>query len=160
MRPINRINLILALCLLALLAIGHWPFRPSQQAPLLPISAAQVNTIEVVQHGQVTLRLQRDGQGWQMLQPQQAPANQKRVELLLGLLLLPKPDAPLQLAPAQAGLKPPQLQLRYNHITLDFGSASAAGDDRYIGYNGKVYLVKNMAYRIASLPASQFLRPR
>jgi len=159
MRTIDRVNLGLALVLVLLLWLNRLP-HSAAALPLTDMDPGRISEVRVHREGQLQLALLRDAQGWMQTHPDVARALQRRVDTLLGLLQAPVrwelPGTAGDLA--HYGLDHPALSLSFDATTLHFGAASAPAGQRYVTLHGRVFLIDDAYYRIASLPARHYLK--
>jgi len=156
MRPLDRINLSLALLLAVLLAGEYYAAAPQAAAPLLALDAQQVSEIRVRRGEQLQLALLRDDDGWMLTHPQIERASTRRVNQLLALL---QAHSLLQLPAQDAqrfGLRPALLELSFDRTQIRFGHASSPAGQRYVEVNGQIHLIDDAYFRIAGLPADFF----
>jgi hypothetical protein len=157
MRRLDRVNLVLALLLAALLWANRQP--PIDPAPpLTGLDPAQVSEIRVLRAEHLQLALLRDTQGWMLTHPDVQRARPQRVNTLLGLLQAPVrwrlQGSPADLA--RFGLDHPVLTLSFDATQVHFGAASSPPGQRYVALQDRVVLIDEAYFRIAGLPAQHF----
>lgn len=151
------INMLLLVLVLGLAGLVWWQLQQKEQqvqsSRLLPLSLAEVNSvvIERKQAGLVTkLELKREGEQWQLLQPQQIAANPVKVRQLFTLL-----DEKVESSYASAGkdlraygLEPPEVSLNINEHQLVLGNTNPVSNNRYILNAGQIQLVNEAVYSL------------
>jgi hypothetical protein len=160
MKIIDRINLTLGLLLLALLGAQLGLQRKDAGPAVWSLSPQAVQEIRVLRDGQLTLDLLRDQDGWMLTHPSVERADARRVATLLGLTRLHALQRLDDVEPQNVGLQPPRLQLQFDDSELAFGDASVPAGLRYVRVGERIYLVDDLAYRIASLPAQHYREAR
>lgn len=89
------------------------------------------------------IRLERDGDGWWMRSPVEAPADAESVKRLLAILrarverVLPADAA----AAGRLGLEPPRIRLTLDGLTLTIGDTDPIGQHRYLMMGDLVQLI-------------------
>lgn len=146
MRRALRQNLLLAGGV-ALLGVLAWATVSQEQsalsAPLTRIDTSQVAELRVRSAQQPLRRFQRQGEGWQMREPFDLPAQNEAVARLLAIAAAPPRqwlDA-TTLDPRKIGLDPPQAVLQLDAQTIEIGSTDALRGDRYVRAAGRIALV-------------------
>lgn len=151
------INILLLVLVLGLAGLVWWQLQQKEQqvqsSHLLPLSLAEVNSVVVErrQAGLVTkLELKREGEQWQLLQPQQIAANPVKVRQLFTLL-----DEKVESSYASAGkdlraygLEPPEVSLNINEHQLVLGNTNPVSNNRYILNAGQIQLVNEAVYSL------------
>ncbi|HET7369386.1 MAG TPA: DUF4340 domain-containing protein [Gammaproteobacteria bacterium] len=152
--------LLAALALLAWFQPGAETARPKPTITTLAPDA--VTTIRLEQPNQATAVFKRTAEGWEMVQPVSAPANDQVIKNWLASAretssrAYPAKDLDL----AQFGLKPPRLSLTLNNQRLDFGASDPIEHKRYIRRGDTIYLVNDVLfYQLQGDPLS-FLSKR
>ncbi len=153
----NRINLILAGLLLGLGALALWgpapqdPDAPRPRAPLTPMTADQVQTVEIQRPGlDGAIRLQRDKTRWQVFLPGRdapLPADDFKAQQLTELAEAQVYDrfpAPERLDDYR--LDAPLATVRLNAAVLRFGGTEPVHHRRYVLYDGQVALIDDRHY--------------
>lgn len=151
------VNLFLSVLLVGLAGLVWWQLQQKEQqaqsSRLLPLSLADVNSVvvEYQQEGSETkLELKREGEYWQLLQPQQIDANPLKVRQLFTLL-----DETVESSYPSAGkdlsaygLDPAELSLSINGYKLVLGNTNPVSNNRYILNAGQIQLVNETVYSL------------
>lgn len=151
------VNLFLSVLLVGLAGLVWWQLQQKEQqaqsSRLLPLSLADVNSVVVEyqqEGGETKLELKREGEYWQLLQPQQIDANPLKVRQLFTLL-----DETVESSYASAGkdlsaygLDPAELSLSINGYKLVLGNTNPVSNNRYILNAGQIQLVNETVYSL------------
>lgn len=117
--------------------------KEEKGAPLTALAADAVRSITLAHPGQPTIRLEKQGSGWQLLEPVQAPADPFEVATLANLATQETrrtlPVAEVQ--PAELKLEPPQFTVTLNDEKLDFGDVEPLEFRRYVRHGDTVALI-------------------
>ena len=146
----NQINLLLG-GLVAALALAFWllpdPKAPPTRETLTPLSRAAVQRISIEHVDADLIVLERDQGLWRLTAPINARAEDFQVGNLLELVersaqaSYPVAEIPLE----QAGLAPPQFRVRFNDITLNFGTTDPLNHQRYVQVGERIHLITDVA---------------
>jgi hypothetical protein len=112
-----------------------------------------------IQRASDTLEFIKQGENWQMTQPETAPANPERITELRALAILnvlAGYDAK-KMDLAEYGLRPPQLSVWLDDTRIDFGSLNPANQRRYVLVGQRLNLIADNIYPILILPAENFV---
>lgn len=151
------VNLFLSVLLVGLAGLVWWQLQQKEQqaqsSRLLPLSLADVNSVVVEyqqEGGETKLELKREGEYWQLLQPQQIDANPLKVRQLFTLL-----DETVESSYPSAGkdlsaygLDPAELSLSINGYKLVLGNTNPVSNNRYILNAGQIQLVNETVYSL------------
>jgi hypothetical protein len=153
----SLLNLILGGLALSLIMLAWW-LQPSALPPLTSLQPTQVEHIQIQHATGRTIQLsKRQGRWWLA----QAPANQQRIEQLLGICHTPSLQrfaAPGERL-AEFGLAPPAIRLRLNDLELAFGGADPINGWRYVALDEQIHLIGDGFQHHLSAPARDFLKP-
>ena len=166
----NLLNLallaaVLLLALLAWLEPGHK--APAEPPKLTDLTPNQVHKIRIERREGKTVVLERNADGWRMLEPVAAPANGFRIDSLLRVTenksLGRNPIDGLDLA--KYGLAKPAVRLFLDDTEIDFGDATPLDNRRYVLIGKSVHLIKDIAYyhligRYTSFISQRLLQPQ
>lgn len=160
------LNLVL-LVVLALLGLGirQEVAREGRPQTLSGMDPVDLRLLEVAREGEPRIRLEREADGWRLLEPLQVDADPARVEALAAILTAPvQRSFPEQSANlAELGLAPPKLRLRLDGLTLAVGGLDPLTQQRYVASDGLVHLIEDRFYhRLIAPPidyVSQVLLP-
>ena len=104
--------------------------------------------------------MQREGEGWRLVHPRPAAADEHRVAQLLAVARAPVlrsfpagPDL------AQFGLDPPSVVLQIDDTRLTFGDRDPTQHYRYVLFDDEVRVIDDVYFNLLSLPAQHFVRP-
>ena len=157
-------NLLLLLVVIAL-ALLSW-LRPGIEPPepLKPLTSLQPTAVDSIQISDVSgrsIRLQKQAGEWQMIAPRLAPANNDRIQQLLGITITPVYShftAPLDLT--QYGLAPANIQLQLNQLTLTFGDIDPIYQRRYVLIDNRIHLIGDGFQHHLLADAEAFIQPK
>lgn len=159
------LNLGLAVLLAALAAVAWLQPGVDTGAPkpaITTLAPGTVTTIRLEQPNKATAVFKRKADGWQMVEPISAQANDQAIKNWLASARETSSRAyPVKnLDLAQFGLKPPRLSLTLNNQRLDFGASDPIEHKRYIRRGDTIYLVNDVLfYQLQGDPLS-FLSKR
>lgn len=154
----TRVNLLLGALAAVLLALHLWPNAVPMQPALTGLSANEIRQVRVERADQLEILLERQGNGWQLLYPRQAPALERRVEQILAIA-----QAPVQLSyPAgdgltRYGLEHPQAVLQLDETRLAFGDRDPTQQLRYVLADAEVRVIDDVYFNLLTLPARHFV---
>ncbi|TXH66934.1 MAG: hypothetical protein E6Q83_19455 [Thiothrix sp.] len=160
------VNLGLLVLVLGLAGLVWWQLQQKEQAlqsaRVLPLSLSEVNSV-VVERKQEgidsKLVLKREGEQWQLVEPQQLAANPVKVRQLFTLLdekvESTYPSAGKDLS--AYGLNPAELSLSINGHQLVFGQTNPVSNNRYLLNAGQIQLVNEAVYSLLQEPWVNFV---
>ncbi len=155
--PWSRLNLILAVLLIALLAADRWPASTADTERLTQLERARVADIRVERDGRLTLHLQRTAGGWALRYPHDRAARTQRVQQLLAITQAPVQRAlGTQHALARYGLEPAMAVVQFDQTRLAFGARDPSQRGRYVLVDGEVRLIDDIYFNLLTLPARHF----
>lgn len=140
----TQLNLGLAVAV-AGLAVAVWVSRekPEQHLPLTPIAENDLKTIVIGHPDAKTIRLEKQGEGWRLTEPVDAPTDALEVSSLIGLtkldVLRSLPIGEVKLG--ELGLEPPKFTVKLNDVELGFGDTEPIEYRRYVKADSQVALV-------------------
>jgi hypothetical protein len=150
----SLLNLGLSLLVLGLL-VWVWRLQPQPLPPLTPLQPQQIERIRISDDTGRDIRLEKRAGRWWL---GQAPANQERIEQLLGICTTPSlrrlPATERRLA--EFGLAPPPLRLWLNDLELDFGTTDPINGWRYVLTGGQIHLIGDGFQHHLSAPVTAF----
>lgn len=160
------VNLGLLVLVLGLAGLVWWQLQQKEQAlqsaRVLPLSLSEVNSVVVErkQEGMDSkLVLKREGEQWQLVEPQQLAANPIKVRQLFTLL-----DEKVESSYPSAGkdlsaygLNPAELSLSINGHQLVFGQTNPVSNNRYLLNAGQIQLVNEAVYSLLQEPWVNFV---
>ncbi|MGB5493429.1 MAG: DUF4340 domain-containing protein [Sedimenticolaceae bacterium] len=156
----TQANLVLAACALVLLAIDRWPVDSAQTATLTDLSPTTATALRVERDRELRFALERESEGWRLVHPRLAAADQHRVAQLLAVARAPVlsrfpagPDL------AQFGLDRPTAVLQIDDIRLTFGDRDPTQHYRYVLFDDEVRVIDDVYFNLLSLPAQHFVNP-
>jgi len=151
----SLLNLSLTLLVLGLI-LWVWRLQPQPLPPLTPLQPQQVERIRISDDKGREIRLAKRAGHWWL---DQSPADEERIEQLLGICTTPSlrrfPGAEKHLA--EFGLDPPALRLWLNDLQLDFGTTDPINGWRYVLTGGQIHLIGDGFRHHLSAPAAAFI---
>lgn len=156
----TRANVALAACALVLLVVDRWPVDSGQTATLTDLSPTTATALRVERGRALRFALQREGEGWRLVHPRQAAADEHRVAQLLAVARAPVLKR-FQAGPdlAQFGLDPPTAVLQIDDTRLTFGDRDPTQNYRYVLFDDEVRVIDDVYFNLLSLPAQHFVSP-
>lgn len=148
------LNVALLLLVAGLGALAWWKSSQPEKLPetLLNLTRADITQVLITRHPGAgtadSIRLQRQGNSWRMLEPKQADANPARISQLF-TLLDESVEASYDAAGKdlkQYGLEPGEVSVAFNNETLLFGAENPISNKRYILVGGKLKLASEAVY--------------
>ncbi len=140
----TQLNLGLAAAVLALGA-AVWVSREKPQAlpPLTSLAEDELATITIAHPDAATIRLEKRGDAWRLVEPVDAPTDPFEVSSLIGLAKLEvKRSLPLaEVALGELQLDPPRYTITLNDQVLAFGDTEPIEYRRYVRHGDQVALV-------------------
>jgi hypothetical protein len=136
--------------LLLVLGVGALAFyalyKPKQEAAgpqhaISTLAPSAVKRVRVEPQSGTSLELQKEGEGWFLVQPLRARADRIQVERLLDLL---KARSKEQLAATELqrfDLDQPALRVRFDDHTIAFGTTNPLSSDQYVLSGSSVFLL-------------------
>ncbi|MDX1518999.1 MAG: DUF4340 domain-containing protein [Gammaproteobacteria bacterium] len=122
---------------------------------LSDVPAADIARIVIDRKNRETIRFEKSGDTWSMLEPYHAPASPQRIDTILGLL---SSASAYQLKaeetdPGRLLLQEPEITLTLNNETFSFGDVNPLDKKRYVLYRDTVHLVHDNLYpQLATSP--------
>jgi hypothetical protein len=148
------LNLALLLLVVGLGAFVWWQSNAQHKAPetLLGFGKADVTRITITRHPGTgkpdSIKLEKQGGHWQMLEPQQFAVNPTMIAQLFTLL-----DETVEASYdatgkdlKQYGLAPANVALSFNNETLLLGAENPVSHTRYFLHGGKIKLASEAVY--------------
>lgn len=160
----TALNAGLVLVVAALAAAVALAPAPDTAAPvLLPqLATRDVHAIRIIRAGAPDLELRRDGTQWFLHAPLRAPANPRRIDVLLATAALPV-AATLDgsgAARRRFGLEPPAATLALGDAQVAFGGTEPLHGRRYVLHAGRVHLVPDAVFAQLTQGEGFFIDPR
>ena len=156
MNPWWRLNGVLALCAILLLAIDLWP-RDELTNRLTPLSLPDIERIRIERGDRLQLAFERHDGQWRLTHPRQVPAQQNRVEQLLAIAKAPvRRRFPAGTQTTDYGLDPPGSTIQFNELRIGFGDRDTSQERRYVQAGDVVGLVDGVYFNLLTLPTSHF----
>ncbi|MGD8589262.1 MAG: hypothetical protein PVG22_10575 [Chromatiales bacterium] len=151
----SLLNLLLSLLVLGLILLVWW-LQPQGLPPLTSLQPEQVERIRISDARGRDIRLEKRSGHWWL---DQTPANEPRIEQLLGICTTPSlrrfPTA--QRAMAEFGLADPALRLWLNDLELAFGTTDPINGWRYVRLDGQIHLIGDGFQHHLTAPAAAFI---
>lgn len=162
MRKQRLVNLFLLL-LVAGLGLLVW-LTPDEEnnetrLPLTTLDPATVRQISISNHNGPRFVLERDEQGWRMIEPYRVRANGPRIDILLDLLSTPRVESfPLPVDRlAEFGLDKPLAELTFDQTRITFGGTHPYNYRRYLRIDDQLYLINDIFPHHALARAEEFV---
>lgn len=159
------VNLLLVIIVLGLYWFNTQP-EPNQDdsySPLTTIASDTINRITITRPNNDTILLKRQDNGWQLIQPLTAKANDTRIQLILSLLstasfaqLTPKNETEL----SRFELNESAPSLRLNDQLFQFGATETLSKHRYIFYKDTIHLIDDHVTPLLNANATSFIENR
>ncbi|MDT8371230.1 MAG: DUF4340 domain-containing protein [Gammaproteobacteria bacterium] len=159
------INLLLVIIVLVL----YWfnsqtvPSSDNSYSPLTSIARESITSITITSPNNDTILLTKQDNGWQLIQPLTAKANDTRIQLILSLLstasfaqLTPKDDTKL----SRFELNDSSPSVRLNDQLFQFGATETLSKHRYIFYKDTIHLIDDHVSPLLNASASSFIENR
>ena len=150
----SLLNLGLSALVLGLI-LWVWWLQPQGLPPLTLLQPQQVEHIRISDDTGRDIRLEKHAGHWWL---EQAPANEGRIEQLLGICSTPslrRLQVPEQRL-AEFGLAPPSLHLWLNDLELAFGTTDPINGWRYVLTGGQIHLIGDGFQHHLSASAAAF----
>ena len=118
---------------------------------LFPFDAAQVESFQIVDAGEVRARVNRDGEGWRLETPLAAKGDKKAIDTFLLNVLQARRDAVLFDAPspeklAELGLDQPGLEIAFTvqgrTTAIAFGNKGPTNNVSYARFKGRTEVLR------------------
>jgi hypothetical protein len=157
------INLVLLLVAAALaLTAQLQQQRTALSARLTRLAADDIRSLRLQRAGEPDLRLSRDGDAWQMLEPFPAAAERALIDKLLPIVAAVThralPAAAVELP--RLGLDPAAIRLWLDELELRFGGTEPIAGQRYVQIGDTVYLIDDRHLPQLLAPAEDYLSRR
>ncbi len=159
-RVILNLALVVVLCVLAWFAFKRSTAPRQDDQSMLKISslsAAQVNRLSVLKRGRAEIRLEKQGEGWRLLQPIAGRADRNQVERLLDVAGATSKSKIESADLKQFELAPPLATVTLNDQVFRFGATNGITFEQYVAVADAIFLLPT--HFGASLPddAAQLL---
>ncbi len=146
-RNLLNLTILLAVVVLALIAFypASQPEPPPPMVNLLPLSKADIHTLNIHSHNKPILRFAKQNQQWFMTEPLHIRASEHRINTLLDIVR--QPEGTLLTVDknnlAKFGLDTPQYGLEFNEYPVAIGDTDPIHQRRYILAQDSVYLIED-----------------
>ncbi|MDX1572491.1 MAG: DUF4340 domain-containing protein [Methylophaga sp.] len=127
------------------------------------LTPSMVQKITVTRASQNTIEIIKTSQGWQLQQPFTALASDSRITMLLSLLdSIPGEQFAIgdNLDLMAFGLAEPELTIRFNDTTFEFGDTEQLSGQRYLRSGETIYLFDDAISPLLQASASGFIENR
>jgi hypothetical protein len=147
---IMKSRLLLNLFLVALVCALGWFALQRSQTPkqddagtlkVSSLSAGQINRISVAKPGHPELRLERQGEGWKLVQPWSARADRYQVERLLRVASATSKSRVESQDLKQFELDPALATVTLNDQVFRFGATNGITFEQYLATGNEIFLV-------------------
>lgn len=159
----SRINLLLAVLAIALLIADQWPARDDSPAgrSLTDLNLDDISSVRIERGHRLTLALQRDAGGWQLIHPLPVPAAGHRVAQLLAVARAEAAQCfPVAGNAGRYGLDDPQailqIGLQIDRLRLAFGQRDPSQQARYVLLGDEVCVIDDLYFNLLTLPPSHY----
>lgn len=153
-------NLILIILIIGLYWFNNNANQPkTEMEQLTTIVSSDIHHISISRLDSTDVELEKSTSGWQITKPIKAPANTKRIELLLSFLETPSyaqieaDDAML----SKFQLKPANIVLTLDHYTVEFGAIETLSKHRYVLIDNMIHLITDRVTPLLSANATSFI---
>ncbi|WP_455210336.1 DUF4340 domain-containing protein [Kaarinaea lacus] len=149
MSPRNLLNIIMLLAVIVLAVIAFYPGTHPEPPPpmvqLLPLSKADIHSLNIHSHDKPVLRFNKEDQHWFMTEPLYIRASDHLINTLLEIVQQPSGT---QLAVdknslAKYGLDSPRYGLEFNEYPVAIGETDPIHQRRYVMAQDSVYLIED-----------------
>ncbi len=127
------------------------------------LTPSMVQKITITRASQNTIEIIKTSQGWQLQEPFIASASDSRINMLLSLLdSMPGEQFAIDenLDLTTFGLAEPDLTIRFNDTTFDFGDTEQLSGQRYLRSGEAIYLFNDAISPLLQASASGFIENR
>ncbi|MBE0438670.1 MAG: DUF4340 domain-containing protein [Gammaproteobacteria bacterium] len=139
------------------------PTSDNSYSALTSIARESISRITITRPNNDTILLTKQDNGWQLIQPLTAKANDTRIQLILSLLstasfaqLTPKDDTEL----SRFELNDASPSVRLNDQLFQFGATETLSKHRYILYRDTIHLIDDHVTPLLNASASSFIDNR
>lgn len=157
MNPWTRVNLVLGVLAAVLLALELWPTASPQQQTLTDLAPDTIDAVRIERADRLEVALQRAAEGWRLVHPHPAAAQDRRVEQLLAVARAPvRHSYPAHGDLARYGLAQPQAVLQLGAMRLAFGDRDPTQRLRYVLVRDEVRVIDDVYFNLLTLPPRHF----
>ena len=159
-RHVLNLVLVIVVVVLVLFTIYEPGIKKPQHTLLSKeLDIAQINKITLQRNGKKIVKLEKQQQGWHIVEPFQLAANDIQV---YGLLSILKVNSFSQIISKEEelnkfGLKNPAVQLLLNNTEIRVGTTDPINFRRYVLVDGTIHLINDAIYRYLSMEANRFI---
>ncbi len=160
MKKSYLINLVLIIVIIGLYWLNNTTHQPKiEMTQLTTIVRNDINHISISRLDSTDVELEKVTSGWQIMKPIKAPANTKRIELLLSFLETPSyaqieaDDAML----SKFELKPANIVLTLDDYTVAFGAIEPLSKHRYVLIDNMIHLITDRVTPLLNANATSFI---
>ena len=160
MKKSYLINLVLIIVIIGLYWLNNTAHQPQiEMAQLTTIVRNDIHHISISRLDSTDVELEKVTSGWQITKPIKAPANTKRIELLLSFLETPSyaqieaDDAML----SKFELKPANIVLTLDDYTVAFGAIEPLSKHRYVLIDNMIHLITDRVTPLLNANATSFI---
>ena len=157
MNPWTRLNILLGLLAIGLLAALLWPTANRDAIALTALEPGQITQVRIERADRLALALTRSTEGWQLTYPVEQAAVARRVEQILAVARAPVAQRFAvgdQLA--EYGLVRPVAVLQLDDLRLAFGDRDPVQRSRYVLLGDEVRVIDDVYYNLLTLPVQHF----
>jgi len=149
----NILNLVLFIVVIALASIIFFSEQPETELDRLSIlDAADISSISIRHNSNTTVIEKQADDHWQITQPVNIAANDSRINSVLELLSAPVhssyPAGEMNLG--NIGLEEPATAIRFDELSIAFGTINPATELRYLGLGNTIYTIEDVYYPLLS----------
>lgn len=146
-RTLINLGLLALVALLGTIAIYEPGLEENEttKTPLTSLQPGEIHYIRLSNPGNPAIELEKREGSWYMTAPRKAPANDDKIEQLLGIATarshshFPLPKERL----AEFGLDQPVVRLQLNDLVLEFGNNEPLQFRRYVRIGNELHLISN-----------------
>lgn len=129
---------------------------------LTDLDPATINTIQILRSTAEDILFEKENGKWWMREPYNMPANEFRINTILGL---PRAHSYSRFGKDAVDLErfllqEPAVSIQFDNTRIDFGDTSPIGELRYVLANDTVHLVNDSLFQQLQTPATFFLSTR
>lgn len=159
------INLLLVMLVIGLFWLNSQPNsdKVASYPSLTKIASDAITTITITRPNNQPIVLNKQENGWQLIEPLSAKANDTRIQLILSLLSTP---SFAQLMPStkddltRFGMTASATTLALNEQVFQFGSNETLSKHRYVLYNDTIHLIDDQITPLLNANAASFIENR
>ncbi len=124
------------------------------------LNGEEVTKIILSRQGKEPLTFSKQAGQWKMVSPEQGEAEPDKIDNLLEILrVVSQTDYPVdQERLSEFGLEPPEITLRFDGLTIEFGSIAPISQQRYLRIGEALHLVNDNFYHHLMAKKEHYLK--